>query len=74
MSSINWTESVKPLLKKYKGKQHPLEFGNIYPLLVMVVLSTQDSDKHINQLAPKFLALFPDMESLSLATPDAIQE
>ena len=74
MSSINWTESVKPLLKKYKGKQHPLEYGNIYQLLVMVVLSAQDSDKHINQIAPKFFAAFPDMETLSQATPDAIQE
>ena len=74
MSSINWTESVKPLLKKYKGKQHPLEYGNIYQLLVMVVLSAQDSDKHINQIAPKFFAAFPDMEALSQATQTAIQE
>ena len=74
MSSINWTESVKPLLKKYKGKQHPLEYGNIYQLLVMVVLSAQDSDKHINQIAPKFFAAFPDMEALSQATQAAIQE
>ncbi len=74
MSSINWTESVKPLLKKYKGKQHPLEYGNIYQLLVMVVLSAQDSDKHINQIAPKFFATFSNMEALSQATPDAIQE
>ena len=74
MSSINWTESVKPLLKKYKGKQHPLEYGNIYQLLVMVVLSAQDSDKHINQIAPKFFAAFPDMEALSQARQAAIQE
>ena len=74
MSSINWTESVKPLLKKYKGKQHPLEYGNIYQLLVMVVLSAQDSDKHLNQIAPKFFAAFPDMEALSQATQAAIQE
>lgn len=74
MSSINWTESVKPLLKKYMGKQHPLEYGNIYQLLVMVVLSAQDSDKHINQIAPKFFAAFSNMEALSQATPDAIQE
>ena len=37
-------------------------------------LSAQDSDKHINQFAPKFFAAFPDMETLSQATPEAIAE
>lgn len=72
MATINWPEAIKPLLKKYKGKAHPLEYGNTYQLLVMVVLSAQDSDKHINQLAPGFFELFPNMEALSQATPDAI--
>jgi endonuclease-3 len=40
----------------------------------MVVLSAQDSDKHINQVAPKFFAAFPNMEALSQASPDAIAE
>jgi endonuclease-3 len=74
MSTVNWPEAVKPLLKKYKGKQHPLEYGNIYQLLVMVVLSAQDSDKHINQVASRFFAVFPNMEALSQASPDAIAE
>jgi endonuclease-3 len=74
MSKVNWPEAVKPLLKKYKDKKHPLDYGNTYQLLVMVVLSAQDSDKHINQIAPKFFATFPNMEALSQATPDAIQE
>jgi len=74
MSKVNWPEAVKPLLKKYKNTKHPLDYGNTYQLLVMVVLSAQDSDKHINQVAPKFFAAFPNMEALSQATPDAIQE
>jgi endonuclease III len=74
MPVINWPEAVKPLLKKYKNKKHPLEYGNTYQLVVMVVLSAQDSDKHINQIAPKFFAAFPNMEVLSQATPAAIQE
>lgn len=74
MSKVNWPEAVKPLLKKYKDKKHPLDYGNTYQLLVMVVLSAQDSDKHINQIAPKFFAAFPNMEALSQATPEAIQE
>lgn len=74
MSKVNWSDAVKPLLKKYKDTKHPLEYGSTYQLLVMVVLSAQDSDKHINQVAEKFFAAFPDMEALSQASPDAIQE
>ena len=74
MAKVNWAEAVKPLLKKYKGKKHPLEYGSTYQLLVMVVLSAQDSDKHINQIAPKFFDMFPNMKALSQATPDAIGE
>jgi endonuclease-3 len=74
MSNINWPEAIKPLLKKYEHTKHPLDYKNVYQLLVMVVLSAQDSDKHINQIAPKFFAAFPKMEALSQATPEAIQE
>src|SRR4249920_2076669 len=70
MAQVNWSEAIKPLLKKYKGKQHPLEYKNIYQLLVMVVLSAQDSDKNINQLAPKLFEAYPDMAALSKASPD----
>ena len=73
MPNVNWSEAVKPLLKKYKNTKHPLDYGNVYQLLVMVVLSAQDSDKHINQIAPKFFVAFPNMEALSQATPAAIQ-
>ena len=52
MTKTNWQESFKPLIKKYKGKAHPLEYKNLYQLVVMVILSAQDSDKHINQVAP----------------------
>ncbi|HNP23466.1 MAG TPA: endonuclease III [Panacibacter sp.] len=71
-TDINWEEAIKPLLKKYKGKRHPLDYANVYQLLVMVVLSAQDSDRHINQLAPKLFEAYPDMATLSHATPDAL--
>jgi endonuclease III len=74
MSKVNWPDAVKPLLKKYKDTKHPLDYGNTYQLMIMVVLSAQDSDKHINQIAPKFFAAFPNMEILSQATSGAIQE
>ena len=72
MASVNWSDAVKPLLKKYKGTKHPLDYGNVYQLVVMVVLSAQDSDKHINQIAPKFFETFPDMKTLSKSTPEIL--
>src|SRR5205814_2466652 len=66
----NWPEAIKPLLKKYKGKKHPLEYQNIYQLLVMVILSAQDSDRNINSLAPALFKAYPDMTALSKASPD----
>jgi endonuclease-3 len=70
--NINWPEAIKPLIKKYKGKKHPLDYENTYQLLVGVILSAQDSDRHINQLSPKLFEAFPDMEALSLATPETL--
>ena len=69
---INWPEAIKPLLKKYQGKKHPLEYKNLYQLVVMVILSAQDSDRHINELAPKLFEAFPNMQALSRATPDSL--
>lgn len=72
MSKTNWSEALKPLLKKYKGKTHPLKSNNLYQSVVMVILSAQDSDKHINEIAPKFFKAFPDMRSLSRTDAEAL--
>lgn len=69
---INWPDAVKPLLKKYKAEKHPLNYKNNYQLLVGVILSAQDSDKHINQLGPELFKAFPNMEALSHATPETL--
>jgi endonuclease III len=71
-ADINWPKAIQPLLKKYKTKKHPLVYENIFQLLVMVVLSAQDSDRNINQLAPKFFEAFPDMKALSKATDETL--
>jgi endonuclease-3 len=68
----DWPLAFKPLLKKYKGQKHPLEYKNIYQLLVMVVLSAQDSDRNINNVAPAFFEVFPDMKALAKASADDI--
>jgi endonuclease-3 len=64
---IDWPVAMQPLLKKYKGKKHPLQYRNIYQLLVLVVLSAQSSDEHINALAPALFKAFPDMRALAKA-------
>lgn len=69
---IDWPKAIKPLLKKYKGTKHPLDYGNVYQLLVMVILSARDTDKHINQIAPDFFKAFPNMQALSRATPETL--
>ena len=71
-NKVDWAQTIQPLIKKYKGKKHPLEYKNIYQLLVMVVLSAQDSDRHINSLASELFNVFPNMEALSNATPDTL--
>jgi len=72
MAKNNWPEAVRPLLSKYKGKHHPLDYGNLYQLLVAVILSAQDSDKHINQLSPAFFKAFPDIPALARADAQAL--
>ena len=72
MATHNWQKEIQPLIKKYKGKQHPLDYKSTYQLVVMVVLSAQDSDRNINKLAPEFFKAFPDMKALSMATAEAL--
>ncbi|BDX38657.1 endonuclease III [Tenuifilaceae bacterium CYCD] len=69
----NWNQSIEPLLKQYKGRQHPLDYKNRYQLVVMVILSAQDSDKHINEVAKEFFKKFPSMEHLAAASVEEIQ-
>lgn len=69
---IDWPKAIKPLLKKYKGTKHPLEYKNVYQLLVVVILSARDSDRHINEIAPEFFKAFPNMQALSRATPETL--
>lgn len=61
----DWKVILEPILTKYKGRKHPLDYQNTYQLLVMVVLSAQDSDANINSIAPTFFAKYPNMESLA---------
>ncbi len=66
----NWETKLTPILDKYKGKRHPLEYQNTYQLLVMVVLSAQDSDANINKIAPALFEKYPTLNSLSKTDPE----
>ena len=71
--NVNWPEAIKPLLKKYENEKHPLDYKTTYQLIVMVVLSAQDSDRHINKIAPALFEAFPDMTALSKTTEKNLQ-
>ena len=71
-NETNWSEAIQPLLKAYKGTKHPLQFNTVYELMVAVILSAQDSDKHINSITPKLFKAFPNMQALSHATSEEL--
>lgn len=70
MKKIDWPDAVLPLIRKYHAKKHPLDYQNRYQLTVAVILSAQDSDKHINEIAPAFFKVYPTMKDLATATVD----
>jgi len=72
MKKINWMDHLTPLFKLYAKRKHPLEYKNRYQLIVMVILSAQDSDKHINQIAPAFFEKFPSMKELAAASIEEV--
>lgn len=49
-----------------------LEYKDPYQLLVAVILSAQCTDKRVNKTTPTIFARFPDLSSLSRATPEAL--
>ena len=60
------------MIAKYKGKKHPLDYQNTYQLLVMVILSAQDSDANINKIAPALFEEYPNMETLAVSNVEAL--
>ena len=68
----DWETKLSPILERYKDRKHPLEYQNLYQLVIMVVLSAQDSDANINKIAPALFEIFPNMESLSVSNVDAL--
>lgn len=67
---MDWNKELKPLFRKYAGRKHPLEYKNLYQLLVMVILSARDSDRNINSRAPALFRKFPSIKKLARANPE----
>lgn len=68
----DWEAKLAPILERYKDRKHPLDYHNLYQLVVMVVLSAQDSDANINKIAPRLFLVYPNMESLSTSNADSL--
>src|SRR6187402_2885317 len=68
----DWETKLAPILKKYKDQKHPLDYNNLYQLLVMAILSAQDSDANINKIAPALFEVYPNMESLAVSNVEAL--
>jgi len=35
----DWTNKLQPIIQLYKDRKHPLEYTNLYELVIMVILS-----------------------------------
>ena len=70
--SNTWDAKLQPVIDLYRGKKHPLAYENLYQLLVMVVLSAQDSDANINKIAPPLFERYPNLEQLATATLETL--
>lgn len=68
----NWSEKLQPLIAKYEGKKHPLNYDSLYQLMVAVILSAQDSDANINKIAPSLFEVYPNLESLSVSNIESL--
>lgn len=67
--STNWNDYFARLNERYGKRKHPLEYRNLYQLMIMTMLSARDSDKHINQVAPPFFDAYPRLSDLTRAKP-----
>lgn len=70
--SHTWDAKLQPVIDLYRGKKHPLVYENLYQLLVMVVLSAQDSDANINKIAPPLFEKYPNLTQLASATLESL--
>ena len=69
----DWENILKPIIDTYKDRKHPLEYSNLYELMVAVLLSAQDSDAHINKIMPLFIEKYPNLEAISNSNLNSLE-
>ncbi len=69
----DWKTILQPIIETHKGRKHPLEYSNLYELMVAVLLSAQDSDAHINKIMPHFIEKYPNLEAIFNSNIDSLE-
>jgi endonuclease-3 len=69
----DWNTILQPIIDTYKGRKHPLEYSNLYELMVAVLLSAQDSDAHINKIMPFFIEKYPNLTAISTSNINSLE-
>lgn len=66
-------KSVLDILEQtYPEADCALEHGNLFELIVCVVLSAQTTDKSVNKVTPALFAAYPDAFALAQADPEDV--
>ncbi len=68
--NIDWSRALSPLFRKYGKRKHPLDYKNLYQLVVMVILSSRSTDVFVNKIAPALFKSFPSMKKMAKARPE----
>lgn len=72
MAKTDWNKALAPLFRKYGKRKHPLEYRNLYQLIVMVILSSRSTDVLINKIAPALFKAFPSIRKMAKAQPEEL--
>jgi len=73
LSSPQISEAVKRLGDVYGDEGTALAHGNIFELLICVVLSAQTTDAAVNKASPALFSRWPDAASLADADPEEVE-
>lgn len=67
-------EIIKRLKNEYPDAGCTLDYNEAWKLLVSVRLAAQCTDERVNVVVEKLYEKFPDVEALSMASPEEIEE
>jgi len=74
LSKNKVAEVVERLGEVYRDEGTALLHGNIFELLVSVVLSAQTTDAAVNKVTPELFRRWPDAAALSKADPEKVAD